>query len=90
MVSERRSDPSLACDDTTATVTERVTYAYGPSGRRLLKDNDLTSTEYLYEGDEPIADYDGPTGRLLRRYMHGARIDERALYMDYSSGELKV
>ncbi len=40
------------------------------------------TTEYFYEGDEPVADY--TTGnRLLARYVNGATIDERLFVVTY-------
>ena len=64
-------------------------YQYDPKGRRIRKTVDADSvtpvvTEYVYEGDEPIADYDG-AGNVLRRYMHGANVDERMMYKEYAT-----
>ena len=64
-------------------LSDTITYEYGPKGRRLAKVSLLEGrTEYLYEGDEPIADYAG-NGRLLRRYVNGAAIDERLIAITY-------
>jgi len=75
-----------------------VSYEYGPKGRRLASNssvlitgsNPTGRTEYVYEGDEPIEDYTG-TGTLLRRYVNGASVDERLIYLEYDSagGELR-
>ncbi len=57
-----------------------VTYEYGPKGRRFASVSSLSGRkEYLYEGDEPIADYkmNGSNQYLLMRFLHGAGVDER-------------
>jgi RHS repeat-associated protein len=54
-----------------------ATYEYDPLGRRSKKSgNGVATEEYLNDGVEEIADYDG-SGVLLRRYVHGLEIDER-------------
>ncbi|WP_417452152.1 RHS repeat domain-containing protein, partial [Kordiimonas sp.] len=67
-----------------------VVYEYGPKGRRfakvLTKGGATTRTEYLYDGDEPVADYLIKSGgdRLKARYINGAGVDERLALMQYS------
>ena len=60
-------------------LSDTITYEYGPKGRRLAKVSLLEGrTEYLYEGDEPIADYmitGAGNDRLLRRFVNGAAIE---------------
>ncbi len=54
-----------------------ATYEYDPVGRRSEKtvnDGTATTTTFLHDGVEEIADYDGST--LLRRYVHGPGVDE--------------
>ncbi len=54
-----------------------ATYEYDPVGRRSEKtvnDGTITTTTFLHDGVEEIADYDGST--LLRRYVHGPGVDE--------------
>ena len=68
-----------------------ISYEYGPKGRRLASVSSTAGrTEYVYEGDEPIEDYTG-SGTLLRRYVNGASVDERLIYLEYNSagGELR-
>ncbi len=73
-----------------------MVYEYGPKGRRFasVKNPGGTETrkEYLYEGDEPIADYKmlGSNEYLTMRYLHGAGVDERLMYWRYddTSGDL--
>ena len=68
-------------------LSDTITYEYGPKGRRLAKVSLLEGrTEYLYEGDEPIADYmitGAGEDRLLRRFVNGAAIDERLIILTY-------
>jgi len=67
-----------------------TTYEYGPKGRRLASISSVTGrTEYVYEGDEPIEDYAinaAGAETLMRRFVNGAGVDERLIYLDYSSG----
>ncbi len=51
-----------------------VGYAYDPLGRRCQKRSGATVTQYVYEGDEVIAEFDG-AGRLRRQYVHGPGVD---------------
>ena len=83
----------------TSDPTRATIYEYGPKGRRFAKTKkgDNIRTEFLYEGDEPVADYliksinnnlnsfsdDRP--RLSRRYINGAGVDERVAYMEYNT-----
>ncbi len=52
-----------------------VSYLYDPAGRQLQKNVGGTKTNYLYDGNQRVADYDG-TGTLLQRYIYGIGIDE--------------
>ena len=60
-----------------------VEYAYDPLGRLYKTTDNGVVTEHLYDGVEPISDFDGQ-GRLLRRYINGAGVDERVLYLSYN------
>ncbi|UTW58744.1 hypothetical protein KFE96_00105 [Kordiimonas sp. SCSIO 12603] len=64
-----------------------VRYDYDAKGRRFAKTVNGVRTQYLYEGDEPIADYASFPGRsyVTRQYVHGANIDERLIYIAYDS-----
>jgi RHS repeat-associated protein len=51
-------------------------YDYDALGRRLSKTVGATSTYYLLDGDEEIAEYSS-SGTVLRRYITGTAIDDR-------------
>jgi len=51
---------------------DTITYKYDPGGRRIKKTVDGFSTQYLYDGGNVIADYDG-NGNILRKYIYGPR-----------------
>jgi RHS repeat-associated protein len=53
-----------------------ASYAYDPLGRRRSKTVNGVTTEYLHDGDREIAEYDGSSGLLLRRYVYGVNLDE--------------
>jgi RHS repeat-associated protein len=42
------------------------------------------TTRFLYDGDAPVAEYDGTSGQLLRRYVHGPGVDEPLLWYEGS------
>jgi len=52
-----------------------VSYAYDASGRRKSKTVNGISTYTLSDGDREVLESDG-SGNVLRRYTHGAGIDE--------------
>jgi RHS repeat-associated protein len=60
-----------------------ATYAYDPKGRRSTKTSGGTTTNFLDDGDDEIAEYDG-SGTLLRRYVPGPAIDEPIAYVTAS------
>ncbi len=55
------------------------TYTYDPFGRRIKKEvtknSQLTTQNYIYDGDQIIAEYDG-TGTLAKKYIYSNIIDE--------------
>jgi RHS repeat-associated protein len=57
-----------------------VTLTYDPLGRLLTTTSGSTTTRYLYEGERLIAEYNG--GTLLRRYAHGAGLDEPLVWYE--------
>ncbi len=64
-------------------VLPSVFYDYDGLGRRISKRTGAASngtggtvTQYLLDGDEEIAEYDG-NGNLIRRYITGPAIDDR-------------
>lgn len=71
-----------------------VRFEYDGKGRRVAKlvDDNLSGAfsankryEYLYEGDEPLADYVEVAGVFVitHRYLHGASVDERLVHWAY-------
>jgi len=52
-----------------------VDLAYDPEGRLQQTTHDGSVINYLYDGDELVAEYSSG-GTLLRRYVHGAGIDD--------------
>jgi RHS repeat-associated protein len=58
-----------------------ATLRYDPLGR--LYETGGTGggglTRFLHDGDELVAEYDGNTGTLLRRYLHGSAVDDPVL-----------
>jgi RHS repeat-associated protein len=64
----------LVSFDTTGSSND-ATYAYDALGRRVKKTVNSTSTFFVYDGDDIIADYSS-AGTLLREYIHGDKVDE--------------
>lgn len=56
-------------------------YDYDAAGRLRQTLSGPTTTEYLYDADRLVAEYDG-AGALLRRYVHGAGLDEPILWYE--------
>jgi len=67
---------------TTAGVTATLTW--DPMGRLWQVVKGTTNTRFLYDGDELVAEY-GSTGTLLRRYVHGAGVDDPIIWYEGSS-----
>ena len=57
-----------------------VNLAYDPNGRLLSSTSKGVTTRYLYDGDRLVAEYNGST--LLRRYVHGAGVDEPLVWYE--------
>jgi RHS repeat-associated protein len=55
--------------------TTAAAYGYDPFGKRLAKTVNGTTTYYLYDNEDIIAEYDGG-GALKASYLHGQGIDE--------------
>jgi len=51
-----------------------ATMTYDPMGRLWTSSSGGVTTRYLYDGDRLVAEYNGST--LVRRYVHGAGVDE--------------
>ena len=56
------------------TVSGGISFQYDPGGRLYQQTVGSTSTQYLYDGLDLIAEYNGTT--VLRRYVHGPGLDE--------------
>ena len=57
---------------TTPTMT--ATYSTDPLGRRATKTVNTQTTEFIYDGDDVIMEFEN--GALARRFIHGPGIDE--------------
>jgi RHS repeat-associated protein len=55
--------------------------AYDPRGR-LRQTIGTNTTHLLYAGDQLVAEYDAASGTLLRRYVHGADVDEPLVWYE--------
>jgi len=58
-----------------------VNYKYDTSGRRIKKKVDNYTIRYIYDGGNVIGEYD-INDNLLRKYIHGARVDELVCMID--------
>jgi RHS repeat-associated protein len=57
--------------------------SYDPNGRLFHIAGSGLTTQFLYDGDELVAEYDG-AGTLLRRYVHGAAVDDPVVWYEGS------
>jgi len=57
-----------------------VNLTYDPMGRLWTTTSGGATTRYLYDGDRLVAEYNGST--LLRRYVHGAGVDEPLVWYE--------
>ena len=57
-----------------------ATYAFDPLGRRQTKTFGGAITEFLHDGDNEIAEYDGATGNVQRRFIPGPAINSPIAY----------
>jgi RHS repeat-associated protein len=60
-----------------------VTMSYDPM-MRLYQLNGTTSTRFLYDGSDLVAEYD-TSGNVLRRYVHGPGVDEPLVWYEGST-----
>lgn len=59
-----------------------VNLAYDPKGRLFQTSGGASgTTQFLYDGDALVAEYDG-AGNLLRRYVHGSGVDEPLVWYE--------
>jgi RHS repeat-associated protein len=59
------------------------TLTYDPLGRLFQVSSGGSTTQFLYDGDRLVAEYNG-SSTLLRRYVHGAGADEPLLWYEGS------
>jgi RHS repeat-associated protein len=59
---------------------------YDPENRLFSITKNSTNTKLLYDGADLIAEYNGVSGALITRYVHGPGQDEPLLYYDYTTG----
>jgi len=75
-----------------ATGAHTADLIYDPLGRLFeIKDGATVVTRFHYDGDELIAEYSG-TNTLLRRYVHGAAVDDPVIWYEgtgVSSGDMR-
>lgn len=62
-----------------------VELAYDASERLKSVSKSNKTTQFLYDGTDIIAEYDG-SGNLLRRYVHGPNMDEPLVWLEGSDG----
>jgi RHS repeat-associated protein len=60
-----------------------VAFSYDPIGR-LRQTVGAATTQFLYDGDRLVAEYND-TGTLLRRYVHGPGVDEPLVWYEGAS-----
>jgi RHS repeat-associated protein len=59
-----------------------LTLTYDPLGRLKDSTSGGVTTSFLYDGDRLVAEYNGAGTLPLRRYVHGAGIDEPLVWYD--------
>lgn len=58
-----------------------ATLRYDPLGRLYETTGGGSTTRFLHDGDELVAEYDG-AGTLLRRYVHGSSVDDPVVWYE--------
>ncbi|WP_162148422.1 RHS repeat domain-containing protein [Asticcacaulis sp. YBE204] len=60
---------------------------YDPEGRlaRYSSDGGWTWTEYLYDGVDLIAEFNGNSTSPTKRYIHGPNTDDPVMWIDYTN-----
>jgi RHS repeat-associated protein len=65
-----------------ASGAKNATLVYDPLGRLFQVSSPATGvTQFLYDGDELVAEYDG-SGGMLRRYLHGDSDDDPLMWYE--------
>jgi RHS repeat-associated protein len=65
---------------TSVSGSQSLSLTYDPLGRLRQTTAGATTTDFLYDGDRLIAEYNGST--LLRRYAHGSGVDEPIVWYE--------
>ena len=60
-----------------------LTLTYDPLGRLYRVTSAGVTTQFVYDGDRLIAEYNA-SGTVLRRYVHGAGVDEPLVWYEGS------
>jgi len=70
-----------------ASGAKEATLTYDPLGRlfSVTSTTSGTNTQFLYDGDALVAEYDGGNGALTHRYVHGGGIDNPEVWYEGSS-----
>jgi RHS repeat-associated protein len=70
-------------DNRLTSASGRTTLAYVPASRLASVVGSAGTTQFLYDGSDVIAEYDGSaTPDLLRRYVHGPGVDEPLVWYE--------
>ncbi len=90
------SNGNLASDGTTsytydaenrlvqAAGAKNATLTYDPNGRLFAIDDGTSVVQFVYDGNNLIDEYNGSTGTVLRRYVHGRAEDEPLIWYEGS------
>jgi len=68
---------------TQVTGSPSMTLTYDPLGR-LFQTASTTTRQFLYDGDALVAEFNGSSTTPLRRYVHGAGVDEPLVWYEGS------
>lgn len=60
----------------TVSGANNASFIYDPMGRLFQSTINGIKTQFLYDGDALVAEYDGTTGAMNKRYVHGNQVDE--------------
>ncbi|NML05968.1 RHS repeat-associated core domain-containing protein [Sphingomonas sp. G-3-2-10] len=82
---EARASVSSACPVAGYSGTLQASLVYDPMGRLFeTSGGSAGTTQFLYDGDELVAEYNS-SGTLLRRYVHGLGDDDPVLWYEGSA-----
>ncbi|MEM9311490.1 MAG: hypothetical protein AAGA34_08590, partial [Pseudomonadota bacterium] len=74
-------NPATPCASVTPHIGNRLArLRYDPTGRlyevvKYVNNSEDRKTRFLYDGNAMITEYDGFTGAMLRRYVHGSNVE---------------